>query len=328
MVKGGYFFTVLIFIVVLAGMVVPGSCTSGSGFDQALNPGSCAICAVDNAPGQTSIQGSSILYNSGDLPAEKEFKQSLFEIPVLNDYIAVGTTILLSFSAVLFIGYFYSSRLKMTRNGFIKMIEERETLLSGVNERFNNTFAVISSLISMQILNSNEEETKQKLTEINNRILSISLVHKCLLQSEAVSKVNIHDVFLSLGEQMVQTYFLGKEINFKVKGNECLLDIDQAIPLSMVMNEIISNSLKYAFAGRVSGVISVEYSCENDKFELCVRDDGVGIPENLIDESQESLGLSLIRNLISLQLKGSADLTVESGTKWMITFPVKSEEIL
>ena len=60
---------------------------------------------------------------------------------------------------------------------------------------------------------------------------------------------------------------------------------------------------------------------------MCVRDDGVGIPKHLIDESQESLGLSLIRNLVSLQLKGSADLTVESGTKWMITFPVKNEEI-
>ena len=60
-------------------------------------------------------------------------------------------------------------------------------------------------------------------------------------------------------------------------------------------------------------------------FELCVRDDGVGIPENLLCESPESLGLNLIRNIVSMQLKGTADLSIESGTKWLISFPVKFE---
>ena len=259
----------------------------------------------------------------GESMASLYSDQSSSEISPLNDYTAVGTILVLSFTAVLFITFFYSGRLKTSQTLLKKLCEEREAFSTEVAERLNNTFAVISSLVSMQILNSNEEETKQKLNEINNRIMAISLVHQNLLHSKGVSKVNVRDAFTGLGEQLVQTYFLAGDIDYNVKGDECYISMAQAVPLGIVMNEIISNSLKFAFSGRASGEICVEYKCENGMFELCVCDDGVGIPKHLLHGSRESLGFNLIHDIVSMQLKGNADLQSESGTKWIIHFPAE-----
>jgi two-component sensor histidine kinase len=225
--------------------------------------------------------------------------------------------------AVPLVSLIYSSRLKKNEVYLTKLTEERETLRIDINKSLNSTFAVISSMISMQILNSEEEETKRKLAEINDRIMSISLVHENLLQSKSSSKVNVREVFTKLGERLIRIYVLGGNIGFEVKGEECFIEMTRAVPLCIVMNEIISNSLKFAFTEKISGKISVEYNCRDDKIELCVRDNGIGIPEHLMCESQDSLGLNLIRNIVALQLNGSADLRTKSGTKWLISFPIE-----
>ena len=261
--------------------------------------------------------------NPADFQEEKVSNPSMFTIEAFIDYTAAVTIILLSLTAVPLVSLIYSNRLKKTEADLTKLTEERENLRIEINKSLNGTFAVISSMISMQILNSEKEETKQKLAEINDRIMSISLVHENLLQSKNSSKVNIHEVFTKLGERLIRIYVLGGDIGFEVKGEECFIEMTRAVPLCIVMNEIISNSLKFAFTDKISGKISVEYNCRNDKIELCVRDNGIGIPERLMCENQDSLGLNLIRNIVALQLNGSADLRTESGTKWLISFPVK-----
>lgn len=317
-----HFFAALIIIIIISGFILPGECTIWPD-SYGLSRGSFAVYAADGISGQTGPPENSPSYDLAGSDDITNSDSSLSEIPPVNDYIAVGTILVLSFIAVLFILFFYYGRLKTSQAMLKKYCEEREAFSTEVAERLNNTFAVLSSLVSMQILNSNEEETKQKLIEIGNRIMAISLVHQNLLHSKGVSKVNVRDAFTGLGEQLIQTYFLAGDIDYIVKGEECYIGMAQAVPLGLVMNEIVSNSLKFAFAGRISGEISVEYKCSNGTFELCVCDDGVGIPEHRIHGSRESLGFNLINNIVSMQLKGSADLQSESGTKWIIHFPAE-----
>lgn len=314
-----YFIATLV-IITLAAFIVPGVCTVNPGTCQGLNPGLYNIQQTGIILEQTATPGA---YPDNSKEGYSNIFLSI--IKALRNYSAAGTILIFLLTVGLLTSLLYNVRLKRAEVDLLKSFEEGKIYRNSISERLNDTFAVISSMILMQILNSGEEETKQKLAEINNRIISISLVHENLLESKTLSKVNLHEVFEKLGEQLVRVYTLGGDIVFKVNGKGFLLDIAQAVPLNIVMNEIISNSLKYAFVNRISGEISVEYKCSDGIFELCVRDDGVGIPENLLCESPESLGLNLIRNIVSLQLKGTADLSIESGTKWLIRFPVKFE---
>lgn len=244
------------------------------------------------------------------------------DIACLFNTFTAGTVLILSFVAVLLISHIYRGRLKDTGERMAEMVEERRILQAGVNDRLNGTFSIISSMISMQILNSNEEETKRKLNEINNRIMSISIVHENLACRGGISDVSIREVFTTLVERLIAIYFIGGEISFKVRGSEFPVDLNTAIPLIIVMNEIISNSLKFAFTGRFHGEISIEYECRDDRFVMCVKDDGVGVPGDLTGEYHESLGFNLIRTIVDQQLRGRADLIVDSGTSWMISFPL------
>lgn len=315
---GRSLFTIFVLIIIFAVIIVPGECV--------VEPcrGSYDIYhPADIIPEQADNPVNGPVDDTDAFVQKAESDRSLITIAVLKDYTAVGMFFLSSLALILLLSFFYSNRLKRTENMLTELLEERDLFIKGINHRIKNNLAIINSMISMQILNSDEEETRQKLTAISNRIMSMSVVHDNLLQSKNVSKINIYNICVCLGERLIQIYCMGLVIEFSVKGEEFLIDFDKAVPLSMVMNEIISNSLKFAFKGRAGGRISVEYTCSEDIFEMIVSDDGIGIPEHVMNESRESIGLNLIRNLVSLQLEGNAELRIESGTKWLISFHVK-----
>lgn len=228
----------------------------------------------------------------------------------------------LSLAAILVISLTYNNRLKNTEIELKKSLDEKNVLLREIHHRVKNNLAVIGSLVGMQVINSTDAETKQKLRDVGNRIISMSIVYDNLYQSENLSGTNVRTVFTALTEKLIQDYSMGVEIAFEVNGEDCRINPEKAVPLSLVINEIIGNSLKFAFEGRRSGKITIDYNCTEDTFNMTVSDDGKGIDRSYIEGETESIGLNLIRNLVSLQLEGTAEVSSEGGTTWTISFPL------
>lgn len=264
----------------------------------------------------------------GDIPPGTHFfntPPSTVTIPA--GFASAAIIVLVLLSAILFTSLVYYRKLKITENELNRSLEEKNVLLREVHHRVKNNLAIISSLVTMQAISSNENETKQKLKDVGSRLISMSVVHDTLYLSENLSRIDVHNIFVSLGEGLIQDYGMGLNIDLEVSGGECLIRPDQAIPVSLVLNEIICNSIKFAFDEKSSGKIRIDYSCNKDFFKMTVSDNGKGIPEQYIDNNDtDSIGLNLIRTVIDLQLNGTAEVSNDSGTRWSISFPVNEPE--
>ena len=258
----------------------------------------------------------------GNIPPETEFFNKPSYMVAIPKNIATAIVILiLSLAAILLISLFYNNRLKKTEIELKDSLDEKNILLREIHHRVKNNLAVITSLVEMQSMNSTETETKQKLRDMGNRIISMSIIYDNLYQSGNLSKINIRTVFMTLGEKLIQDYSMGIDVHFEVAGEDCLISPDKAVPLSLAINEIIGNSLKFAFAGKKTGEIRINYTCKDDILNIRIADNGIGIDRSYIEGETESIGLGLIRNIVSLQLNGTAEIRSDGGTIWIICFP-------
>lgn len=202
-----------------------------------------------------------------------------------------------------------------------KALDEKTILLQEVHHRVKNNLALINSLLSMQVRTSSSEEVAESLRDAETRIYSIAAVHEGLYKSVSISSIPAEAHFISLAEQIIGNYSPDFRINLDVCAKNCELGLNVAIPISLVVNELITNSIKYAFKGREKGRVYIRMNCGSDKTTLVVGDDGVGIPKDFDPLKTESLGMTLIRNIITLQLEGSVKLSRNAGTKWIIELP-------
>ena len=185
--------------------------------------------------------------------------------------------------------------------------------------------AVIGSLLKLQANNSTDNNIKEILKEIQNRVFAMSAVHETLHGSENLSKIDLKTYLSKVTSSIFQTYAVTLD---KVKLNtdidEIPISIDQASPLGLVINELISNSLKYAFPEERKGEITVSMKKLDRELELTVMDDGVGMPDGLDWKNSKSLGLKLVRTLVENQLDGSIDMESNNGTKFTIKFNIEA----
>jgi two-component sensor histidine kinase len=165
-----------------------------------------------------------------------------------------------------------------------------------------------------------------------DRVFSIALIHEDLYKGKNIDVLNFSQYIKELSKNLLLTYRLKTDVNLNFNLDENLLfDIDIAIPIGIIVNELVSNSLKYAFQGRDKGLIQIKLrrdetgECENNSCKsdlvLIVSDDGIGIPENLNIENLDSLGLQLVTSLVD-QLDGELDLKRNNGTEFTIKFNV------
>jgi two-component system, sensor histidine kinase PdtaS len=264
-------------------------------------------------------------YNLNDsfIPAGIQFfnkPSPMISIP--RNFVDAIIILVLSLAAILVISLTYNNRLKNTETELKKSLDEKNVLLKEIHHRVKNNLAVIGSLVGMQVINSTDTETKQKLRDVGNRIISMSIVYDNLYQSENLSGTNAGTIFTTLGETLIRDYSMGTEIDFEVTGEECLINPEKAVPMSLAVNEIIGNSLKFAFEGRSSGKIRINYTCTEGRFDMTISDNGKGIDRSYIEGETESIGLNLIRNLVYLQLNGTAEVSSDGGTTWTISFPL------
>ncbi len=199
-------------------------------------------------------------------------------------------------------------------------LDEKETLLKEIHHRVKNNLQIISSLLKLQSAFIKDKEIFDMFRDTQNRVMSMALIHRLLYQSKSLSKVNIEVYLEKLIFHLFKVYgFESRGIALVINANHIDLSIDTAIPCGLLISEIISNSLKYAFPNFKQGEINIDLNVENNNYKLIICDNGVGIPQNLDLNKTDSLGFQLINTLVE-QLNGKIDLNLDDGTKYTITF--------
>lgn len=220
-------------------------------------------------------------------------------------------------------------------------LKEKEMLLREIHHRVKNNMQIISSLLRLQSKNIKDEQYITMLKESQYRIKAISLIHEKLYQSEDLANIKFKDYIYSLARDLFRSYKINtRKIALKLNIDTLTLGIDIAIPCGLIVNELISNSLKYAFPLDESGERTLDTSRDRadgkegeinifmqkiadngpEMVELIVSDNGVGIPEEIDFRNSKSLGLRLITNLVEHQLHGKIELNRSNGTEFNIRF--------
>ena len=198
---------------------------------------------------------------------------------------------------------------------------EKEILLKEIHHRVKNNLAVICSLLYLQENNIKDETCKQVFKNSRNRIKSMALVHEKLYQYEDLTQINFAEYLKDLADNLFSVYGVKDKIAFSTNLKDVRLPIDLAIPCGLIVNELISNSLRHAFPEGKDGKIHLTFSKENyDQITLTVSDNGVGFPANLDFRKAKSLGLKLVNIILDHQLKGTIELDKSKGTKFTISF--------
>ncbi len=200
-------------------------------------------------------------------------------------------------------------------------LEDKEVLLKEVHHRVKNNLQVISSLLNLQSSQIEDEKTVDLLRESQNRVRSMALIHEKLYQSSDLARVDFQGYLHSLVNSLMQTYRVySEQVVIDVKSEELAFSIDTAIPCGLIVNELVSNSLKYAFAKGNPG--KIEVICENirgSQYRLTIRDNGTGLPEGFDVESSSSLGLKLVTSLVR-QINGELIVQNKQGACFVIEF--------
>lgn len=201
-----------------------------------------------------------------------------------------------------------------------KSLKEKEMLLAEVHHRVKNNLAIISGLLEMQVFNTEDQQLLGKLQESQSRIQSIAMVHEKLYSSESFSEIAIDQYINDLLAMIINS--MGdsdKDIEVKREMKSIFLNVSQAIPCGLLLNELITNCYKHAFPDQKEGTINISLK-ESDGFVvLSVTDNGVGFPENFNIENESSLGMTLINTLVK-QLGGELQVSSQQGSCFRITF--------
>ncbi|WP_074358819.1 PAS domain S-box protein [Methanothermobacter wolfeii] len=200
-----------------------------------------------------------------------------------------------------------------------ELLDEKETLLREIHHRVKNNLQVVSSLISLQAHGITDEKTIENLREVQNRVNSMARIHKQLYESENLAKINFKNYTEGMVPEILYSYgVMGGDIKTDIKMENIELSIETAVPLALILTEIVSNCVKHAFP-EGKGEIKIELLPGEEFYTLSVSDNGVGVPEiNL--ENPETLGLQLI-NALSRQIEGRIEIKAGHGTTFKIEFP-------
>lgn len=203
-------------------------------------------------------------------------------------------------------------------------LEDKNVLLREVHHRVKNNLQIIISLFNLQSRYITDEKTRQLFRESQNRIMAMAIVHEKLHQSTDIARLDLDNYIRFLGNSLFKFYSMSKKgIILNTDIQDINLNIDTAIPIGLIINELISNSIKHAFPDKRNGEISIVIERENARLTITYKDNGVGIPAGFDWRHAESLGLRLVILLVE-QMDGTIELDRTSGT--VFTIVVKEKE--
>jgi two-component sensor histidine kinase len=200
-------------------------------------------------------------------------------------------------------------------------LKQKGTLLKEIHHRVKNNLQIMSSLLRLQFRRTGEE-VRAIAEEYQNRIQSMALIHDQLYRSEDLSHINFHNYLQNLAAHLFFCYSTNSElIKLNIEVNNISLPLDISIPLGLIINELLSNALKYAFP-QGHGAINIKLETLGKDMNLVVADNGIGLPLEFDYENTDSLGMQLVLTLTD-QLGGKVNYIGDHGAAFHITFPME-----
>lgn len=201
-------------------------------------------------------------------------------------------------------------------------LKEKEHLLKEIHHRVKNNMQIISSLLNLQAQNTDDERFLSMIRESKNRIFSMALIHEMLYITKNISQINVSQYITKLSQSVYQSFSSGEyTIDFHYNIDENIyFETDNMIPIGLIINEIVSNSMKYAFPEK-KGAISILFCKQENNYLLQVKDNGIGIPKDFDYTKSKSLGMQLV-HILAGQLDGKLSLDSKNGTKYELCFNI------
>ena len=200
-------------------------------------------------------------------------------------------------------------------------LREKEVMLQEIYHRVKNNMQIISSMLKLQSVHVTDENALNLFKNCQNRVRSMSLVHEKLYRSKDLSRTNFGDYINSLMRNLFISYGVSeKRIRYNIEAKDIFLNISTAIPCGLIINELITNSIKFAFPDDKKGHIIIKLSKDKkDKFTLIIRNDGIDFPEEIDLENPSSFGMQLV-NILTQQLHAESDIVRKGGTTFKFIF--------
>jgi len=209
---------------------------------------------------------------------------------------------------------------KLAEKQMKESLQEKEVLLKEVHHRVKNNLQVISSIINLQSNYIKDKYTLEMMRELQNRIKSMSFIHEALYQTSAFSSINFSEYIVTLTQNLIHSYRIYSGlVELKHDVDNILLNLDTSIPCGLIVNELVSNALKYAFPQNRKGEVWVRLKETPTSIHLTVSDNGVGLPADFDFRNSDSLGLQLVTSLVE-QINGEIFCENKIGTKFTVTF--------
>ncbi len=242
----------------------------------------------------------------------QELKLRKNKISMLLISIALLFTLIL-----IFVAYRMYKKNQLINKMISKKSEERKYMLQEIHHRVKNNLQAVNSLLRMQSRKTSNKEVISVFKETQSRVISMAKLHEKMYQSGDLMHLNSKEYITTLVEEIVKNYALEKDIKLKLIIGEYLIDSQTMMPLSLIINEVITNSLKYAFEGREKGIITVKLSSVSGiTYELIIADNGIGYTT---ESTNRGLGSKLIQSF-ARQLNGVLEKTLDKGTVYKLTF--------
>ncbi|WP_235295661.1 sensor histidine kinase [Portibacter marinus] len=249
------------------------------------------------------------------LNAQKEASDRL--LSQKNRTIAIGAIGLLLISLLSFLLYRVLKKVNSQKTKLSQALNDKELLIKEIHHRVKNNLQLVSSLLSMQSKNISDPSVAGAIEDGKARVRSMALIHQDLYQKQNLKGVNVSSYLDDLAKELFNTYNINPDrVKLDMDIEDLDLDVDTIIPLGLIINELITNSLKYAFPNGESGTLKIKLHQEPEGLLLEVADDGVGFDADLIN-GKKSFGTKLIKAL-SRQLDGDIEMTSENGTNIQI----------
>ena len=221
-----------------------------------------------------------------------------------------------SVMAVLLLTLFYFFRKNQQTNTELNIKnQENELLLKEVHHRVKNNLEMVSSLLKLQSVKTKDAAAKDVMLASQNRVQSMGIIHQKLYQGKNLAAIEMLDYFKNLGENTLDAFGLNEVVEIIYNMNPVELDVDTAVPIGLIVNELLTNSLKYAFPEGGKGIITLSLKeIDNSQLHLVVADNGIGKPQNAAPRGT-GFGTQLVE-LLTSQLQGTAKSDYQHGTQW------------
>jgi len=202
-------------------------------------------------------------------------------------------------------------------------LKEKEVLLREIHHRVKNNMQVIISLLRLQARKIDNHLVKQVFQESRTRIMAMSIIHETLYRQKNLAHINLREYLARLTENLIRAYARsGVHVHFDIDAGGVAMDIDQAVPCGLIVSELVSNALKYAFPEKQVGRIAIQFKpLASQRIQMRISDDGVGLPADIDLSRTQTMGLATVNSLAQRQLQAEIAIVREQGTGFIFRFP-------